>query len=373
MKRLPFFALISFFLLSGILFSLWLFKKRLNEFYCTIIKEETLRVKSSLESIVASGGDPVEALSSYIESSSLLRGATLKLEGREIIIPGSNISKDQVKKVLNIPPFIFTLYFDFSYLKNLNRHLFYVIFNILFLSFLFIVMVFLLVREYFKEKLLLEREKQEKRRLETINVVIHSILHEVKNRLNILRLLVFKLEKESKPSENLNLLKTELQSLGKYLEDTATLRRPLKLSKKKIDIASLIKEVVNKIRPLFEYREVKLDLSLEPCQLTLDTDKFSSVIYDLLKNALEAVEKAKEKEIKIIGKRQKSVYILKVLDSGGTLPSEDLFKPFFSTKKKGLGLGLFNAKRIVEAHNGEIKAFLQGKWTTFEIKLPLEP
>ena len=65
---------------------------------------------------------------------------------------------------------------------------------------------------------------------------------------------------------------------------------------------------------------------------------------------------------------------MKIDDSGRGIPEEDhdrIFEPFFSTKKKGMGIGLYLTKKIIEAHEGEIAVQSQtGQGTTFFIQIP---
>ncbi|MEO2069574.1 MAG: HAMP domain-containing sensor histidine kinase [Desulfurobacteriaceae bacterium] len=356
-------------LFVAVLSNLYFLGQELKSFYLIVVKEETSRVKSVIEGTIAGGGDPVEALSSYMENSKFLKGATFKLEGREVIVPGSDISKDYYSESLKVSPFYFTLYFDFSYVKEFNRHLTYTVVTLLFFSLLFTLITVLLVREYFREKLLFEKEKQEREKLESINLVIHSLIHEVKNRLNVLRLLVYRL-KNTLDKVYLDKLQGEIDKLGKYVEETANLRKPITISKSTVSTKDLINEAVSKFEELLENKEIILEITVEDKKLRVDYEKMVSVLIDLLKNAIEALGKKENKKIKIVGREEKNFFTILVMDSGGTLDSKNLFKPFYSTKEKGFGLGLYNAKRIVEAHGGQIEAFTEKGWTVFKISLP---
>ncbi len=370
MRKLIFPASLLTIFFVAIVLNIYFLHNELNGFYLFIIKEETSRVKSVVEGTIAGGGDPVEALISYMENSKLLKGATFKLEGREIIVPGSDISEEYFKESFNVFPFSFTLYFDFSYVKELNKHLFYILISLLFFSFLFTAVTVWLVREYFKEKILYEREKQEKERLKSINLVIHSLIHEVKNRLNILRLLVYRLGSSS--DENyLQKLQEEIDKLGKYIEETANLRKPITLSKKKTDILLLVKEVISKFDELLKSKGIEIETEVKKAELYLDPEKFSSLLIDLIKNGIEALEESQKKALKILGRKEGKYYTFYIMDSGGKLPSTNLFEPFYSTKGKGFGLGLYNAKRIVSAHGGKIEAFVKDQWTVFKISIPI--
>ncbi|RYZ19925.1 MAG: HAMP domain-containing histidine kinase, partial [Chitinophagaceae bacterium] len=100
---------------------------------------------------------------------------------------------------------------------------------------------------------------------------------------------------------------------------------------------------------------------------------FDWVIENLLKNALDAMEG--KGEIKVDLQENKSYIVIDVSDTGKGIPKQfvkEVFKPGFTTKKRGWGLGLSLSKRIVEQyHSGQIfvKSSELGKGTTFRIIL----
>ncbi|NPA40086.1 MAG: GHKL domain-containing protein [Thermodesulfobacteria bacterium] len=371
MKRLIIPSVLLGILFLAIITNVYLFYSEVKSFCNLVVKEETEKVKSIVEGTLTAGGDPIEAISAYMQKSPFLKGATFSLEGREVIIPGSSISSSYIKKSFKASMLTFTLYFDFSALHIIKKRVVELLLSLFFFTVLFTGTLLFFVREYFKEKIRYQKELQEKERLESINLVIHSILHEVKNRLNTMRLLVYKI-KSGEKREFAELLEEELNKLGNYIEETAELRRPVKVEFKSVDVSSLILSVVSKFEEVLKRFDIQLEISVEPCRLEVDEEKFSSVITDLLKNAIEAIQNLEKRIIKIEGKKEKNEYRILIKDSGGKIETSDLFKPFVSTKKKGLGLGLYNAKRIVEAHQGSIKAYTKKGWTVFEIILPLK-
>ena len=375
MRKLLLPASILLLLFLAILANIYVLRRELHQFYLSIVREETARVKSVVEGTIAGGGDPVEALYSYMKESKLLKGATFRLEGREIPIPGSDISSNYYRETVKLKPFTFTLYFNFSLLDELNQHLTYIFLSLLLFSSLFTLVTAWIVKEYFRKQLFYEREKQERERLESINLVIHSLIHEVKNRLNTLRLLSYRMGTVCSGDTCKNYLiklKSEVDSLGKYLEETADLRRPVLLKKTETSSVSLVENAVSKFGDLLNSRGIELKTDLEDTTLNVDPEKITSALVDLIKNSFEALEGngKKEKVIKILGKREGRFYAFYVMDSGGELPKTDIFKPFHSTKEKGFGLGLYNVKRIVEAHGGTVEAYTDNGWTVFKVLLP---
>jgi signal transduction histidine kinase len=108
--------------------------------------------------------------------------------------------------------------------------------------------------------------------------------------------------------------------------------------------------------------------------IVADGDQLQSVIINLLLNAREAV--GKSGQIRVATSQSDGRAVLSVADNGcGMTPAflkHSLFRPFQTTKKKGLGIGMFQSKMIVEAHRGSIQVESHpDKGTTFRVSLPL--
>jgi putative PEP-CTERM system histidine kinase len=114
-------------------------------------------------------------------------------------------------------------------------------------------------------------------------------------------------------------------------------------------------------------------LQLQP-KISVDRDQFGSVITNLLLNARDAIQSAGE--VRVETNQSNGWAILSVADNGcGISPAflrASLFRPFQTTKKKGLGIGMFQSKMIVEAHRGKIQVDSEsGAGTTIRVLLPL--
>lgn len=119
--------------------------------------------------------------------------------------------------------------------------------------------------------------------------------------------------------------------------------------------------------------EVKLDLADMPL-IPLDKDKLKIAIANLIKNAVEAMEKT-PKHLKIAASVRDEHIEITVSDTGKGIPEDKIkyiFDPFFTSKIYGPGLGLTVVRRIVQEHRGDISVKSKsGKGTTFTIRLPL--
>jgi len=129
------------------------------------------------------------------------------------------------------------------------------------------------------------------------------------------------------------------------------------------------------LEPELENRgvHVKTKLGRELPLVPIDATQIQQVLLNLIKNAMQAMTKGGTLSLQT-GEGADGVWV-SVADTGGGIPQDQLnriFEPFYTTKKKGSGLGLMIVQRIVRAHNGRIDLESQvGRGTTFRIWLPL--
>ncbi len=160
--------------------------------------------------------------------------------------------------------------------------------------------------------------------------------------------------------------------INQLITRVGALRR-LELKLMEVDLNLLVDDALTVLKGAPELNVVK-ELQLQP-KLKVDRDQFSSVVINLLLNARDAVGPGGE--VRIETSQSDSWAILSVSDNGcGMSPAflrASLFRPFQTTKKKGLGIGMFQSKMIVEAHRGKIQVESEpGAGTTFRIMLPLK-
>ena len=145
-----------------------------------------------------------------------------------------------------------------------------------------------------------------------------------------------------------------------------------------LKVASL-NEVVHKtlelLRPELDNRgvAVKTKLARQLPATPIDATQVQQALVNLIKNAAQAMTKGGTLTLQT-GEGADGV-LVSVADTGGGIPQEQInriFEPFYTTKKKGSGLGLMIVQRIVRAHNGRIELDSHvGRGTTFRIWLPL--
>ncbi len=137
----------------------------------------------------------------------------------------------------------------------------------------------------------------------------------------------------------------------------------------------VVRETLELLRPELENRGVqvkdKLARRLPPAPL--DAGQMKQVLINLMRNAMQAMTRGGVLSLQS-GSSGDWVWV-DVSDTGGGIPADKLnhiFEPFYTTKKKGTGLGLMIVQRIVRNHGGHIQLESRvGQGTTFRIRLPM--
>ena len=151
-----------------------------------------------------------------------------------------------------------------------------------------------------------------------------------------------------------------------------TALRHFELNLGEVDLNSVVDDALRALNGTANIKVTKR-LVLQP-KLRLDRDQFGSVITNLLLNARDAV--GPKGEIRIETTQNDNWAVVSISDNGCGMSQaflkSSLFRPFHSTKKKGLGIGMFQSKMIVEAHRGQITVDSEAAvGTTFRLMLPL--
>jgi len=229
---------------------------------------------------------------------------------------------------------------------------------------------------------------REAERKESIYKVSSFVIHDVKNYINNLSLLVNNKDKFNNfkfQQDALYTLDNTIQKMQRLVDEFRALRGDLVLKRNKHKLADLVDEVLKGITKdrLSGIKIIKnIDESIE---IDVDAYYFERVIINLVLNALEAMAGGGELRIEASHKvtrsqghmSQENIEI--VVEDTGVGMSKDfiekkLFKPFSSTKEKGMGIGLYQCKTIIEAHGGVIEVeSKEGAGAAFRVRLPAVP
>jgi signal transduction histidine kinase len=127
------------------------------------------------------------------------------------------------------------------------------------------------------------------------------------------------------------------------------------------------------MQPTLDSKNIELEIVLKESGITLDADTnlLEQVLINLIINAIEAVKEQPEPRITLSASMQNQKPVLKVIDNGIGIPEElqeQVFVPFFSTRKNGSGIGLSLCKQIMMLHQGNIQVqSVEGKGSIFSL------
>lgn len=176
--------------------------------------------------------------------------------------------------------------------------------------------------------------------------------------------------------KKLDIIIKETSRLDNMVKSMLEFGRPVQLALSQLDLNEVAEEVMDLAREDAEKNGIRVekDLAENSPLVFADGDKVKRVFVNLVNNAIQA-SPCGEKVV-ISTHCEDGGVAFRVADRGCGIKEElleSVFHPFFTTKKGGTGLGLGIAKKIVEAHGGEICLCLNAdRGVTFTAKLPLE-
>jgi len=220
-------------------------------------------------------------------------------------------------------------------------------------------------------------------RLAAIGQLAGGVGHELRNPLGAIKNAAYYVkgkiakselgQKEPRVMEFLNIMDDEINTSNKIINDLLGFSRVGKPSVSPTQINNVIEDALSHTT-IPENIELIKKLDAELPQVEIDTSQIQQVLVNMISNAVQAMPEGGKL---IIGAREKDGFIeVRIADTGCGIPQEaidKIFDPLFTTKAKGIGLGLAVCKAIIDRHEGKIEVKSQvGKGTTFIIKLPLK-
>jgi putative PEP-CTERM system histidine kinase len=212
--------------------------------------------------------------------------------------------------------------------------------------------------------------------LEAFQTMSTFFVHDLKNTALMLSLMLKNLPIHfANPAfreDSLRSIAKTVDRINDLISRLSMLREGLKIAPHDADLNAL---VVNSLSSLRNLPNVDLSEKLEPLpNVRIDSDQIQKVLTNLVLNARDAV--GAKGQIRVSTARSNGWAVLQVSDNGcGISPEflgQSLFRPFQTTKKKGIGIGMYQSKMIVEAHSGRIEVESEvGKGTTFRVLLPI--
>ena len=232
----------------------------------------------------------------------------------------------------------------------------------------------------------MERRLDKAERLSALGQLAAGVAHEIRNPLNAVSMASQRLKRDFVPADEdkarefqslAGVIRDEIRRLNGIIEEFLTFSKSRRLEFHDYPVTDVLQKIVNLIREEATAKniDIRTHWSTDGAVIPMDMDKLQQALLNIIKNAMESIDGKGVIDITVTQKTKDKISV-KVSDTGCGMTSnevERIFSPEYTTKEKGLGLGLPLAHEIVRGHSGEILVFSeQGSGTTFEIILPAE-
>ncbi|MBE7558124.1 GHKL domain-containing protein [bacterium] len=227
-----------------------------------------------------------------------------------------------------------------------------------------------------------EATRRRSERLETLANLSATMAHEIRNPLNSLGIHIQLLERELKRQgvslgyhDNLHVLKEEVTRLNQVLENFLSAVRPERARLVRISLFEVVQSALRLLEPEIVAAGVRVDVfsPYDWPDVAGDEEKLRRAFINLIRNALEAMPAGGELAIRL--EQGEDHVTLCFDDTGEGIPPEALdkvFEPYFTTKARGTGLGLFMVRNVIEEHRGEVEIESRpGAGTSVRVTLPV--
>src|SRR6266576_2692646 len=215
--------------------------------------------------------------------------------------------------------------------------------------------------------------------LATLGELAAGLAHEIRNPLagiaGVVEIMGRELPPESSSRAVLPEVHSEIQHIQAILNDLLVYARPRPPEFHPADLNATVEQAVFLARQ--QVRTKPIEITLEPEKrlpgILHDPVQVQQVILNLLLNGIQAI--SNQGKIEVALRQEREYAVVRIRDNGKGISRESLpriFKPFFTTRKEGTGLGLPLARGIVESHKGRIEVTSEpGRGAQFEVWLPI--
>jgi len=233
-------------------------------------------------------------------------------------------------------------------------------------------------RKLAEEELRRSQEKlHEQEVLAQLGQMAAVIAHEVKNPLagisGALQIIRPRLPEGNSDREVFDTILERIDVLNDKMQELLQFSRPRPPKRVPVPADALLQQVVDLLSTDPQLTGLDIEVRAKPLILNGDVELLREVLINLLLNAAQAL--GGSGRIRLAVDEHDGRGVITVADDGPGIPENNrrrVFEPFFSTKPHGAGLGLATAKRVVEAHGGEISVDCpKNGGTTFSVSLPL--
>ncbi|MEA3322473.1 MAG: ATP-binding protein [Bacillota bacterium] len=237
----------------------------------------------------------------------------------------------------------------------------------------------IMIIENLNMQMQLQHELQRSEKLKVVSELAASVAHEVRNPMTSTRGFLQLMSQDdnlnSSQKRYIDISIEELDRAQTIIQDYLSLAKPNKQGMDRVIVSQELENVVQLMSTYTAINNTTIRHEIEAeLYIKANKDEMKQVLINLIKNAIEAIDKDGTVTVKASSNR--GTILIEIIDDGVgmTLQQVDrLGTPFYSTKDKGTGIGLTISFQIIELLQGKIEVQSEvGKGTTFTIKFPSE-
>jgi len=224
----------------------------------------------------------------------------------------------------------------------------------------------------------LEEQLRRSQRLAALGRLAAGVAHEIRNPLGSIKgfaaILAGRAPLDEQAQRISQVMQQEVERINRSITELLDFARPTALSLEASPCGEIVAHTLRLVEHDAAQRgvEARWEVIPEDLSVVLDPDRFAQILLNLYLNALQAMENGGRLSVRV--QEEDGQVVWTVSDTGRGIGEQDLphvFDPYFTTKPKGVGLGLAVAHKLTEAHGGDIRVFsTPGEGTRFEIRLP---
>ena len=206
----------------------------------------------------------------------------------------------------------------------------------------------------------LVRASEQNSHLRELNLAAAGLAHETRNPLNLIRgqaQMISRLPNAtSDVREKSKIIVDETDKVTAQLTEFINYSRPREVRRTKVALPAAGNEIIRTLSHDIEDKKLSVIVSGEPLTVEADEQLMRQALFNLLINAIQAVEPGGKIELRV-QRANAAGAVLELCDNGPGVPPErrqEIFKPYFTTHQKGTGLGLAVVQQIVLAHGWDI-------------------
>ena len=269
-------------------------------------------------------------------------------------------------------------------LSQIKKNVFLSVFFFLILGISAITLIWVNQNRHLKKMKEMEDRIQLAERISSLGHLAAGVAHEIRNPLNAIGMGLQRLKREFLPPDEskreeyisfTELILKEIRRVNDIIEQFLALSRPFHLNLKESSLQDLLRHLVT----LFQEEASSLGIRLQSevpsdlPRLAIDPEKLTQALINIMRNGMQAMGQGGLLHVE--AKSLKVGVEVTISDSGSGIPPEEMekiFNYYYTTKEKGVGLGLPIAHRIIEAHGGQLKIESRvGTGTKVTVTLPI--